>query len=217
MKNVFIEVALVFILFAGCSTTYRVNDFSSKGTFFAEFNDSFKTKDVNVTLSNDSTFITSDCAIIISDTLTLYNIVEGKHYLQIALSNIAEITYSKNDYSKASILLKNGDELKAENVNIVHDSINFVEIKSSIMINNIPIDKVKTASYTSRWKGVFSGMKIGFASGSMIGYLQGKTATDYHGETQELSGFLGGAILGIITCGVGGYFIGCPIIYEFNK
>jgi len=217
MKNIYFAVVLSLLLFAGCSSTYRVNDFSSKEKFYNDFNNSFKTKEVKVTLINDSTFTASEGTIIKDSTLISYVKVEEKKNMFLARSDLREINFENNEINTAAVVLKNGDKLRAENVSVVRDSINFVGIKNLIKIDSIPLGKVKTASYKNRWKSIYPGAMMGLLSGSIIGYLWGKTVTNDHGENQGLSGFLGGAFVGPFVGAISGFFLGYTNIYEFNK
>ncbi|MFA6025643.1 MAG: hypothetical protein WC727_04320 [Ignavibacteriaceae bacterium] len=166
---------------------------------------------------NDSTFTIEDGTVIENDILFSFGKLEEKKNMRFELSDISEINYSSNDYQTAIVLLKNGGELTAENIRIIHDSINFVEIKTLITKNNIvPIDKVKTASYKNRWRNIPLGAITGILSGGIIGYLWGNNVKDYHGDYQGSFGLIGGAFLGFITCGVLGSVIGRNIIYQFN-
>ena len=216
MKSIYFAVTFIFLLFIGCSSTYRVNDFSTKEKFYDDFNNSFKTKEVKVTLINDSSFTANEGAVIKDSTLISYVKVKEKKNMFLARSDLREINFENNDILTASVLLKNGDALRAENVKIIHDSISFVGIKNIIKIDSIPLDKVKTASYKNRWKSIYPGAMMGLLSGGIIGYLWGKTVTNDHGENQGSSGFLGGAFVGPFVGAISGFLLGYTNIYEFN-
>lgn len=63
-------LSCVFFFF-GCSSTYRITDFSSKEKFYKDFNSFAKNRNVNVRLVNDSTFSSPNGAIISNDSLRL--------------------------------------------------------------------------------------------------------------------------------------------------
>jgi len=216
VRSIFLAAVLFLILFSGCSSTYRLNNFHSKEEFYEDFNHSVKSKEVKITLTNDSSFISTDGIVIENDTLSTSSKLEEKKNRRFALLDIAEINYISNEYKSASVLLKNDEELRVENIRIFPDSIHFVEIKSLITINDIPIDKVKKAGYKNRWINIFPGAIAGLLSGGIIGLLRGKAITNSHGESQELMGSLFGASVGLITGGIVGYILGYTINYQFN-
>ncbi|NCQ18149.1 MAG: hypothetical protein GW805_07495 [Ignavibacteria bacterium] len=224
MKNIFCIASILFI-FIGCSSTYKVTNFPSKEKFYEEFNDTFKEKEARVTLVNDSSFMASDGTIIKDSSLVLYIKLVEKNNNGFALSSIADLSYDRDDYQKASILLKNNCRITAENVKIVKDSIYFVELKNIITTTTIPISEVKTTSYTNKWKGLVWGSINGLLSGGIIGYLLGKTAMPKpskvqgggHDESEDVSGLLLGSVAGFVSGGCAGYILGYPITYEFDK
>ena len=217
MKSISIATALFLLLFAGCTSTYRVNDFSSKENFYDEFNDSFKAKEVKVTLANDSSFIAQNGVEIKNDTLFSFVNFEAKQNRQLALSDVVDIEFLGKDITSASILLKNADELKAENVRRTTDSIHFVEIKSLITSNTIAqIDKVKTVTFKNRWYGISLWAITGALTGGIIGLLNVKSFSTSHWESQELMNFPVGASVGFITGAIAGYIVGYEIHYQFN-
>ncbi|MFA6599158.1 MAG: hypothetical protein WCS69_15650 [Ignavibacteriaceae bacterium] len=227
MRSILLAVALFQLLFIGCSSTYRVNNFYSKEEFYNDFNNSVKSKEVKVTLINDSSFTASEGAIIKDSTLISYVKVKEKNNMFLALSDLREINFENKDIKTASVLLKNGEVLRAENVKFGRDSIKFVGIKNIIKIDSIPIDKVKTVSYNNVWKSISSFAMIGFVCTPVAGYLIGKTITQQAGghpenrESQELTGFLigipAGILTGLITGAVFGPMVGYKVSYQFTS
>ena len=222
MKNIYLAGVFIFLLFTGCSSTYKVTDFPSKEKFYEEFNDTFKDREAKVILTNDSDF-TADKGVVVKNNLVVcYSTLEDKRPQKFILSNLSAVSFSGNDNQSAKIILKTGEEFNAENVLTVRDSINFTEVRRLLKIDTFPMDKVKTASYVSSWKGVFPGMKIGFASMSLLGYFIGKSITQLSGgisgdrDSQEFTGFFMGGTLGLLTGAIAGYLLGYTTSYELN-
>jgi len=78
MKKLFLAIAFFVVLFPGCSSTYTVTDFGTKEKFYEEFNNSFKEREVKVTLVNDSSFIVQNGIEINHDTLLSFVNLEEK-------------------------------------------------------------------------------------------------------------------------------------------
>jgi len=166
MKSNYFAVTFIFLFFIGCSSTYRVNDFSSKEKFYNDFNNSFKTKEARITMINDSVLITLAGVEIENDTLYSIVYLKKKQERRLALTYIEDIKYRGNDITSASILSKDGTEFKAEKVKVIHDSVNFIEVKDMRAKNTITsIDNVRNVSYKNLWlripTGIFGGGMIG--------------------------------------------------------
>lgn len=222
MKNIYFAGAFIIILFTGCSSTYTVTDFGTKEKFYEEFNNNFKEREAKVILVNDSSLTADKGVVVKNNVVVCYSTIEDKRPQKFILSDLSAINFAGNSNQSAKIILKSGEEFNAENVLTTRDSINFTEVRGILKIDTFPVDKVKTASYTSRWKGVFPGMKIGFASLSILGYLIGKNITEQAGghpenrESQELGGFVLGIMTGLITGSIVGYIVGYDVHYQFN-
>jgi hypothetical protein len=67
--NIFLTLLFVLITLLGCYSTYTINDFSSKEKFYEDFNNSVGTKDLNITLINDSLISIKGGGILKQDTL----------------------------------------------------------------------------------------------------------------------------------------------------
>ena len=77
--KIFYLIATIFLLtLTGCSSTYKVSDFSSKDKFYEDFNNFTNKKTLKVTLNNDSSFIINKGAMISNDSLTYANNSNGK-------------------------------------------------------------------------------------------------------------------------------------------
>ncbi len=73
MKFIFLLLLFFAAIFIGCSSTYKISKFSSRKKFYASFNNFAKTKEVKVTLTNDSSFYVNEGAYILEDSLNFYN------------------------------------------------------------------------------------------------------------------------------------------------
>ena len=229
MKNIYFAGAFILFFFTGCSSTYKVTNFPNKEKFFEEFNDTFKEREAKVTLINDSSFSIYNGAFVVNDTLFSLVNFEGKKSRSIALAEVSDIKYTGTDITHTLILLKNGDELKAENIRRSTDSIYFEETTEYIKSPIAPINSLRKVSYKNRWIETLTGIPAGFVACGALGYSLGKTTanntdpgimTDQHPKSeseQQLENFGSGAFMGLIVGGIGGYFIGYPITYEFNK
>ena len=93
----------------GCSSIYKVSDFSSKNKFYEDFNSFAKNKSIKIIMTNDSSFITSEGPYILNDSLIFTTITQKEE--TIDKNEIKDIKYSGNDMSNLSgrIILKNGD------------------------------------------------------------------------------------------------------------
>jgi hypothetical protein len=191
----------------------------TKDNYYEYFNKSVKDKTVKITLQNDSSFTNLVGIVLENDTLISYGKLEGWKKSKYALSDIAEIKYTSNDFKSASILLRNGDKISGENIITNRDSIFFVYMKTITIRNHIvPIDKVKTVSYKNRWirmpLGLLAGTPLGLLSGIMLGHVFHTTDEKGNPDVLNISmemAFLGG-IVGIITSSIIGY----DYIYQFN-
>jgi hypothetical protein len=61
---------LIIAVFVGCSSTYKVTDYSSKEKFREDINSSIKDRDIIVT-TIDSSFTSSSGSVIIDDSLLI--------------------------------------------------------------------------------------------------------------------------------------------------
>jgi len=219
MKNTYLVAALLLILLSGCSSTYKVTDFPTKEKFYEEFNDTFKDREAKVTLVNDSSFIAQYGVVIKNDMLLSFVNMEEKINRQFALSEVVDINFIGSTITSASVILKNGDKLKGEEVRVTKDSIIFVENKSLVVMNTlVPTDKIKTISYIDRWRrmplGVLAGAPLGLLSGIALGHILGtkdeKGNPDISAITFQMTFF------GVLTGCIASYFIGFDQIYKFT-
>ncbi len=227
MKLFYSSIPVIFLFLIGCSSTSKITDYSSKEDFYKDINSSIKDRDVNVT--TDSSFLCLKGSIIKDDYLVaITHIQEEKE--KISLKDIKKIKYYGNAYEMPSayIWLKNGKELKVDNVKIIPDST--IQFPNFITTNEyIPIFKVKKISYKTRWQGTVIGVPLGFLCGALIGGISGASGAFPHTNTggnepltfdSETSGIVGafwGSIIGTITGVILGYIIGWDHVYQFDS
>ena len=199
-KRIYLFFSFVFLLFIGCSTIYRVADYPSKEEYYEDINNSIKNRDVNV-VTIDSSFVSLAGSEIKGD--------------------------SAYEEPSAYVWLKNGEELRVDNINKLTDSmIQLTNLK--INSGNIPINKVKEISYKTAWTGaLMGGMPIGLGSGVIIGGILGSAGIIFHINTGGMTdtfdkrestavGAVSGALIGIVTGAIIGYIIGWDNIYQLN-
>jgi len=219
MKKIYLVGTFILIFFTGCSSTYKVTDFSSKEKFYEEFNNNFKEREAKVTLVNDSSFIAQNGVEINHDTLLSFVNLEEKKNRRFALSDVADIYFPGSTTTSASVALKNGDKLTGDEVKVTKDSISFVESKRLLVMNALaPTYNIKTISYKDRWRrmplGVLAGAPLGFLSGiALVNIFKIK---DYHGDADYLGTSLQMTMVGLLAGCITSYLIGFDEIYQFN-
>jgi hypothetical protein len=202
----------------GCSSTYTINDFPSKEKFHQSFNNFAKNKDINVILTNDSSFTLRQGAELINDTLFSVFSLGIRYDKSLSLFDLKNLDYTSNDYKSANILTENGQRFNAENIIIHNDSISFSLIVPEQTTNNIiPLSKIKTISYKNR----FLRIPLGILSGGMSGFLAGILYVTNNKFSKDEYGYSTGApviyaILGAAFGGIASIIIGYDYNYYFN-
>ena len=210
----------------GCSSTYKVTDYPSKEKFYEDINSSIENRNFNV-VADDSSFTGFRGSEIKNDSLyAVTRIIEKEE--TISSEDIKEIKYFGKAYEEpsADIWLKNGEELRAENlINLSGSKLQFTNIK--INSGYIPIDKVKEISYKDKWKGTLIGIPRGFACGIIIGGILGANGTIVHVNeggmhptfdpwSSMIGGAALGAVVGIVVGPIVGYITGWNNIFQFK-
>jgi hypothetical protein len=164
MKSIKLISVVIPILFIGCSSTYRISQFSSKDKFFEDFNKSANDKSLKITMNDDSSFTANRGAKISNDSLTFFSIVRKE--VKINKADIKDIKYFGTDMNhlSATIFLNNGDTATAKNINLGTDSsINAVLYVSEN--GSLPVLKIKQVSYVNHSMGAFMGFLTGIPAG----------------------------------------------------
>jgi hypothetical protein len=215
MKKIHGLFFLLSLLFMGCSSTYTIKDFTSKDKFYEDFNSSAKSKDVNITLMNDSSFTINDGVVLENGILFS---VEGKDKKSFPLSDVAEIKYTKNDSASASIFLNNGGIYRGKNITTGSDSIYFT-VTTSTAKNNTPpmhigIDKVKTVTYKTWLRSSLVGLLSGGIAGGIVVLIAHSNLKDNPGVATNYD--ILAPPIGALVGGIIGGIIGWNTIYQFN-
>jgi hypothetical protein len=172
-------------------------------------------KITTVKFDNDSLLTPCVYTRIFNDTLIFLSglkNVEG----QLFLSEIKNIEYNNTtNYSHISgrIILRNGEEIFADNIETYPDSTLHFNIRA---YRNIPISNVKEVSYKNTLLGAGSGFLIGSAFGLFVGLLvEGGTGTK-DSDTHSFYYYLTIQTIGSIAGMVWGLLQGYSYIYKFS-
>ena len=203
----------------GCSSTYRVIDYPSKEKFQEDINSSIKNRNFDV-VTDDSSFTCLEGSKINNDSLyAITRIQEEKE--TIPLRDIREIKYfgKAHEVPSAYIWLKNGEEIKKDDVRIIPDSmIQFTNLKISDAY--IPIYKIKEINYKTRWTGVPIGFLCGVLAGGLIGsigwIINVKSGGNEPLQFDALFSIIKGALLGAIIGPIVGYIVGWDNAFQFK-
>jgi hypothetical protein len=63
MKIFYFFVPVIFFIFVGCGSNYVEKEFSSNKEFYKDFNNSVQSRNFEIILSNDSSFISEGAKI----------------------------------------------------------------------------------------------------------------------------------------------------------
>ncbi|MHB1685991.1 MAG: hypothetical protein ACYCVH_01215 [Ignavibacteriaceae bacterium] len=213
--------AFFSLVILGCSSSYTIKDFTSKKKFYEDFNKSVKYKNINVTLSNDSSFSVPYGAIISDDSLlTITNI---KYTVRLRHSSVKEIKdYYETDftYPLHEVILTNGKELKGDDIRILPDSSIEYTVRENVYGEKIPLKKVKEVNYQNHWLGIPLGFLIGAVSGFGVSYIldhQFVNKNDPDKQSQQnINIYIAGIPLGALTGIIWGWLNGYTYTYQFN-
>jgi hypothetical protein len=215
LASAYIEVLVSSILLIGCSSTYRVSDFSSKDKFYEDFNKFAENKSVKVTLMNDSSFNVNSAKIRDDSIYSIENenIVITK---EIDTSEIKELSYNKFQ-TYAYILFKDGNSYEAHNIEFHNDSIYFSYDRNIIMSNNISsINKIKDISYKNHWLGIPIPSILGLICDTLAGVIIINSITIDKQDPDAIYIVFVAPVIGTIIGGVWGWIDGYTYTYEFS-
>ena len=220
MQKTYLIIIINVLLFIGCSSTYRVSNFSSPQKFYENFNEFSKNKNATVT-TFDSSITAIGGVTVFNDTLCIATSYQREDKI-LALSEIKKMEYYNynNNYSNPSgyLLLNNGEELNVENIKMLKDSIQFTSLKS--LYKNIALNKIEKVSFKNRSKGILPGFLIG----TILGFIMGSSGNIFHvyesgnqaPRNNEGLEMIYGSISGAIIGGLAGWLIGYNYTYVFN-
>ena len=153
---------LLFVLVAaGCSSTYRVSNFSSKEKFYNAFNKFASNKEIVITLNNDSTFIAEGNTRVLNDTLVFSSTNKITHLQRLPVKDIKKISY-KNHFTGASIGFLSGTS-----VGLITGLIGYGIIDKG----NTQQDANKAGNFLTY------SLAAGFTAGVIWGWISGITTT----------------------------------------
>ena len=134
---------------------YLINDFTSKGKLYQDFNNSVKDKSINVKFINDSSIAINNGIVIENGTLYSIWYPSDKNYKRIDLSEIKKLNYTRSDSKSANLLLKNNYQINAGDINIANNTIECSITKKILMrIEAAPFYKIKETSYKNHRLGI---------------------------------------------------------------
>ncbi len=88
MKLFYISSPILFLFLIGCSSTYRITNYSSKEDFYNKFNESAEDRIMTITMINDSSFYLNKARI--NNDILLYS------NAQIPISEIKQASYNNH-------------------------------------------------------------------------------------------------------------------------
>jgi hypothetical protein len=71
MKRLYLVTPIIFLLFIGCSSTYKITDNYSEEELFKDFNNAAQKKEMEIALTSDSSFCIQKGANIYNNNLIL--------------------------------------------------------------------------------------------------------------------------------------------------
>ena len=227
MKLFNLFISFVFLFFIGCSTTYKITDYPSKEKFHEDINSSIENRNFDV-VTDESSFTCFEGSKITNDSLyAVTKILKEKETL--SSGDIKKIEYFEKAYKKltVNIWLKNGEELRAENVmNLSGSTLQFTNVK--ISSDYLPISKVKEMSYKNRLKTTLIGIPMGLVCGGLIGGIMGSQGwifnirsggmppLQFDATSSIVEGFFYSAIIGTVIGPIIGYITGWNNIFQFK-
>ena len=161
-------LSILSFLLIGCSSAYKVSDFSSKDEFNADFNKSVYEKPVKIYLINDSSISACNGAEVLNDSL-LFSMQTQKEKVILLKNKIKNIRFyfnKTNSSYSANIILNSGEILNEDNIELLPDSSISYEVDK---FDSLPLNKVKNISYQNKSLGA----SLGFVYGIPVGYLTG--------------------------------------------
>jgi hypothetical protein len=210
MKRIYVFILILFIPFAGCTSTYIQKDFLSKEDFYKKFNNAAAGKTVNIKLT-DGSIITGNNAKILDDTLVYF--IPAKRNVTVTKNDIKKINYYGSDMNHLSavVVLKSGETVHVKNLKLYPDSSIITGVTRSEK-KYIPVSELKNMSYNKHWLGV----PIGVAGGIILSrpvVLGAESAAANHYNPRGLWAV---PVVEIIGGGVIGWLVGFNYTYQFN-
>ena len=217
--KLFLCFLTALLTFSGCSTTHYLQYSKSNDKFYDDYNNAAGHKEIEVVLTNDSLITIDNHSVIRNDTLYIFKEESKEKEYVLPANDIKKMNYLSNDYKSADLMLKNGEEIKAEGISVLQDSIRFIGFRDlTYKTPLVPVSDINVISYNNHWRGVIHGV----LGGTLLGGALGATGwilkpPDGHGGIDRLGSTIGGAFSGLIIGGVVGYLIGFDVNYQFSQ
>jgi hypothetical protein len=96
MKIFYLIVAIFIVNLTGCSSTYKLTDFSSKEKFIADFNKTSRDHTIEVILKNDSSFSVTGDATALNDTLLFSSQKSNINFEKLPIGQIKMIRFNSH-------------------------------------------------------------------------------------------------------------------------
>ena len=93
IKFFYLILITSLVILTGCSSTYRLSDYSSRKAFYKDINDSATGRSSNVSLLNDSSFIDVTGIKVLNDTLSFVNPNDTSYEYFIPIDQVKEISF----------------------------------------------------------------------------------------------------------------------------
>lgn len=95
MKLLYLIIPIIFLLFIGCSSTYKITGKYSKEELYKDFNNAAQKKEMEITLNNDSSFCIQKGANISNNSLIL-NSKQQNTIKYIPLNKLSKASYNNH-------------------------------------------------------------------------------------------------------------------------
>jgi hypothetical protein len=217
MKILILVTVVIALCLTGCSSTYKISDYSSKEKFYEDFNKAAYNKIIKIILNNDSSFTNINGAKILNDTLYYFGKEFNSAEKKFSLLDTKEINYSNLSHTSATLILNSGEIYKAEDIKTTQDSIYFVVTNEVIVQAGIvPVDKIWKISYKNHWLGIPGGFILGSLGGLITGLLVEDTIPADNANQDRALAVIIGTPLGALIGSIIGWIDGYSYTYIFN-
>jgi hypothetical protein len=164
---------LAALLFAGCSSSYRLKNYPDRDTFYKRLNDKAGDRSVKVYTAEGGAIEVSNGVEAVNDTIYLHDERMKREEKTIPLKLVSSIDYKKNkaDLPAGFIMLEGGEKINAENIITLPDSVKFISLTNHV--EKIPFlqSDLEKVSYNNRLAAAPLGALLGALVGAGVGAL----------------------------------------------